>query len=81
MVDSIVVKALALLVGSTLAALLYEAAAGNESFSLPFATILLVVVVGTALSVWWGWGATLSVLGVQAAYSIIGGLIDRRSRR
>ena len=36
----------ALLIGSVVLSLLYEAIAGNESFSLPLANILLVVVIG-----------------------------------
>lgn len=66
-----------LLFGSVLISVMYENIVGSESFSLPLSNILLVTVVGTVLSVWWGWTATLSTLGVYAVYSIVGGFADR----
>ena len=79
--DSILTHMVTLAVGSTLAALLYEATAGNESFSLPFSNVVLVTVIGTVLSQWWGWTATLSVLGVYTAYSVVGGFLERFSEQ
>ncbi len=67
----------ALAVGSLLLSLLYEAIAGNESFSLPLASLLIVVVLGAVFFPFFGWTSTLTVLGIYAAGCIIGGLVDR----
>ncbi len=64
--------------GTVLLAVLYENIAGNESFSLPCSNIFFVTVVGTILSICWGWFSTLSTLAVYALFSIIAGVSERR---
>lgn len=76
MVELILVVLL-LLVGAVYAAVMYEIAAGNTRFSLPFVSILLVTVVGAALFPLGGWLASLLVLGVYAACCLVGGLRAR----
>ncbi len=73
----IILHLMVLLFGSILISVMYENIAGGETFSLPFSNILLVTLVGTALSVWWSWTSTLSTLTVYAVYSIVAGLYDR----
>jgi len=73
----IILHLMVLLFGSILISVMYENIAGGETFSLPFSNILLVTLVGTALSVWWNWTSTLSTLTVYAVYSIVAGLYDR----
>ncbi len=73
----IILHIMVLLFGSILISVMYENIAGGETFSLPFSNILLVTLVGTALSVWWSWTSTLSTLTVYAVYSIVAGLYDR----
>ena len=68
-----------LLIGSLFLSLVYEGVAGNESFSLPFAGIFLVVVVGSVLYYFFGFKSTVIVLGLYAAWAVVGGLIERRS--
>ena len=67
-----------LLVGAVLLSLLYEAVAGNESFSLPFVNILLVIVAGAAGYLFFGWPATGGVLCLYLLWAVGGGLLDRR---
>jgi hypothetical protein len=69
----------ALFFGSLILSLVYEGIAGNESFSLPFANILLVVVVGAVLYWFFDFKSTVIVLGLYAAWAVVGGLMDRRS--
>ena len=69
----------ALLIGSLILSVIYEGIAGNESFSLPFANILLVVVVGAVLYWLFGFKSTVIVLGLYAVWAVFGGLIERRS--
>jgi hypothetical protein len=69
----------ALLIGSLILSIVYEGVAGNESFSLPFANIFLVVVAGVVLYWFFGFKSTLIVLGVYAVWAVVGGLIDRRA--
>jgi hypothetical protein len=69
----------ALMIGSLILSLVYEGIAGNESFSLPIANILLVVVVGAILYWFFGFKSTAIVLGLYAAWAVIGGLIERRT--
>lgn len=66
-----------LVVGCTLLSVLYEYVAGNESFSLPWANIVLVTLVGGALSWAWGWAATLTVLAVYGGCCGLAGFVDR----
>ncbi len=73
----IILHLMVLLFGSILISVMYENIAGGETLSLPFSNILLVTLVGTALSVWWNWTSTLSTLTVYAVYSIVAGLYDR----
>lgn len=76
---SIVAHALVALIGSILAALLYEAVAGDKSFTLPLASILMVTALGTVSAIWWGWPATFSVLGVYTVYNVAAARSDRRA--
>lgn len=69
----------ALFFGSLILSLVYESIAGNESFSLPFTNILAVVVVGAVLYWFFGFKSTAVILGLYAAWTVFGGLIDRRS--
>ena len=69
----------ALLMGSVILSLVYEGIAGNESFSLPLANILLVVVVGGILYWYFGFRSTVIILGLYAVWAVVGGLIERRS--
>jgi hypothetical protein len=66
-------------VGSLILSIVYEGIAGNESFSLPFTNIFLVVVVGAVLYWFFGFTSTVIILGLYAFWAVIGGLIDRRS--
>ena len=66
-----------LLAGSFLFSVMSENIAGNESFSLPLSNIFLVTLLGSALSVWWGWAATLTALAIYGAFCVIGGLLER----
>ncbi len=67
----------ALTAGSLVLSLLYENLAGNESFSLPLASLLIVTVLGAVLFPFFGWMSTLTVLGIYAVWCIVGGLVDR----
>ncbi len=67
-----------LLIGSLILSLVYEGVAGNESFSLPFMNIFLVVVVGMVLYWFFGFKSTVIVLGIYAVWAVVGGLIERR---
>ena len=69
--------AVVLLLGSLVLSVMSENVAGRDTFSLPLSNILLVTLVGTTLSVWWSWPATLSTLTVYAIYSVVAGLLDR----
>ena len=69
----------ALLFGAIVLSVLYEAVAGNRSFSLPLANILLVVAIGGALFPFFRIKSTIAVLAVYAVWCLVGGLIDRRS--
>ena len=67
---------LALVVGAVLLSVLSENLAGRESFSLPLSNILLVVLVGGGLSLWWGWTSTLISLGIYGAFCVATGLAE-----
>ena len=69
----------ALLVGSLILSLVYEGIAGNASFSLPFANIFLVVVIGAVLYWFFGFKSTVIILGLYAVWAVVGGLIEGRS--
>ena len=69
----------ALLIGSLILSVIYEAIAGNESFSLPLGNIFLVVVLGSILFVFFGFKSTAVVLGCYAVWAVVGGLIERSS--
>jgi hypothetical protein len=66
-----------LVVGALVLSFVYEKVSGNESFSLPFANILIVVLVGSVLFWWFGWRSTFIVLAVYGVFCIVGGLVDR----
>jgi hypothetical protein len=68
-----------LLIGSIILSIVYEGVAGNERFSLPFANIFLVVVVGSVLYFFFGFRSTIVVLGLYTVWAVVGGLIDRRA--
>jgi MFS family permease len=72
------VTAVILATGATLFAVVYEGIAGNESFSLPFMSILGVAILGAILHLIWGWIAAAIVLGLYGVYCVVGGLLDRR---
>ena len=69
--------AVVLLFGSLVLSVMSENIAGRDTFSLPLSNMLLVILVGTTLSVWWSWPATLSTLTVYAVYCIMTGRLDR----
>lgn len=48
-------------------------------FSLPLANIVLVIVIGGALSLPFGWAATGVALGAYALWSVIAGVLTRRT--
>ena len=76
----IVLHVVALLVGSVLFSVMYEtiqARGETVGFSLPLSNILLVTVLGTVLSFWWGWYATVLTLAAYGLYCVIAGLLDR----
>jgi hypothetical protein len=49
-----------------------------DGFTLHFGHFLLVIVVGTALAIWWGWLSTAIVLFVDGAWQGLAGLVDRK---
>ncbi len=70
---------MALLGGSLILSLVYEKVAGNESFSLPFANVLVVTVIGMVLFVFFGYLSIVIILTLYGAIGVIGGLMERRS--
>jgi len=48
-----------------------------EGFTLHFGQFLFIVVIGTVLSIWWGWRSTGIVLFVDGAWQALAGLVDR----
>ena len=77
MVASTLLHAVVLLFGSVVLSVMSENIARRDTFSLPLSNMLLVILVGTVLSVWWSWTATLSTLTVYAVFCIVTGLLDR----
>ncbi len=73
----VLLQVVVLLVGSILFSVMSENIAGNESFSLPFFNTLLITLLGSVLSVWWGCAATLTALAIYGAFCVIGGLLER----
>jgi hypothetical protein len=49
----------------------------TEGFTLHFGQFLFIVVIGTVLSIWWGWRSTGIVLFVDGAWQALAGLVDR----
>jgi hypothetical protein len=77
LVLSLLANVAVLLVGALVLSVLYEAVAGNESFSLPFVNIIIVVLIGSVLFWWFGWRSTFIVLAVYGVFCIVGGLVER----
>jgi tetrahydromethanopterin S-methyltransferase subunit D len=50
-----------------------------EGFTHHFGQFLFIVVVGTVLSIWWGWRSTIIVLLVDGAWQGLAGLLDRKA--
>ncbi len=50
-----------------------------EEFTLHFGQFLFIIVVGTILSIWWGWHSTAIVLLVDGAWQGLAGLVDRKT--
>lgn len=59
----LILVALILMIGAVLASVMQENLSGHTHFSLPFASILLVIILGIALFLLWGWIPSLAVLG------------------
>ena len=66
-----------LLTGSILLAAWSEILGGATELSLPFATILLVVIVGSILFFRFGWLSTFIILGVYGGMSLWEGISQR----
>ena len=66
-----------LLVAALVLSVVYENIAGNETFSLPFVNIIVVVLVGSVLFWWFGWRSTFIVVGTYGAFCVVAGLLDR----
>jgi len=48
-----------------------------EGFTLHFGQSLFIIVIGTVLSIWWGWLSTGIVIFVDGAWQALAGLVDR----
>ena len=66
-----------LVAGSFLFAAWGEMLTGATEFSLPFATILIVVIIGIILFFKFGWLSTIIILGVYGGMCVLGGLTER----
>ena len=55
-------------------------ASGAQEFPVHFGWMTLNTLVGTVLCFWFGWTSTFILLGVFGAWSISGGLWQRRER-
>ena len=51
----------------------------KDSFTLHFGWFLFVVVVGTVLSIWWGWLSTSIVLLIDGSWQCLAAFVDRNS--
>lgn len=78
LVSSFLANVAALLVVAFVLSVVYENIAGNESFSLPFVNIIIVVLVGSVLFWWFGWRSTFVVLAIYGVFCIVGGLVERK---
>jgi hypothetical protein len=67
-----------LLIGAFFLSVVYENIAGNKHFSLPILNILLVVIIGSILTIWHGWLSTGIVLGVYALICVFSGFFEKR---
>lgn len=77
----LILVALLLMIGAVLASVMQENLSGHTHFSLPFASILLVIILGTALFLLWGWVPSLAVLGAYWALCFLGGFSNRAESR
>lgn len=71
--------AAALAGGSLILSFVYEAIANNESFSLPFANIFFVVLIGIGFFVFFGFVSSGIVLGIYGTWCVLAGLEYRSS--
>ena len=61
-----------LIVGSLLLSILAESIAGGGSFSLPFGNVFIVTVLGTVLSLFFGWTSTGILLALYTILYTVG---------
>ena len=70
-----------LFVGTCLLAILAEFLRGKrDEFNLHVGTAIAVTVAGGLLFPFWGWWSTSGLLATLTIWTLVGGLIERRSR-
>ncbi len=60
--------------------LLSDFMSGRDPSTLEWGSVLVVMLVGSGLFWIWGWNGVLGVLAVLGGWSMIGILLERRSR-
>jgi hypothetical protein len=49
-----------------------------EGFTLHFGQFLFIIVIGTVVSIWWGWRSTAIVVLVDGVWQMLAAVLERR---